>query len=360
MGDLKKEKKNVYHVIGLMSGTSLDGVDLASCVFTLKDNSWSYRINFAETFPYPDEWLSLLPSLMKADAYIYAKANSDLGYYLGHLIKTFMLKHHLEADFVASHGHTVFHQPGIGLTTQIGSGAAMAAACGLPVVCDFRSTDVALGGQGAPLVPVGDALLFLDYAFCLNLGGFSNVSYDAKGQRIAFDVCPVNTILNQLAKRIGQEYDHDGLSARSGKVDLLLLGKMNALAYYNQKPPKSLGFEWCNEHIWSLIKDTDLSVPDLLRTVVEHIAFQLSRALEEFERGNILVTGGGTKNKFLMERFAVHSKHELIVPADLIIDYKEAMIFAFLGVLRIRGEVNCLSSVTGATRDSVGGAIYFP
>jgi anhydro-N-acetylmuramic acid kinase len=186
------------------------------------------------------------------------------------------------------------------------------------------------------------------------------VSYDAKGLRIAFDVCPVNTILNQLAKRIGQEYDHDGLSARSGKVDLLLLEKMNALAYYDQKPPKSLGFEWCNEHIWPLIKKTDLSVPDLLRTMVEHIAFQLSRALDEFERGNLLVTGGGTKNKFLIERFAVFSKHELTVPADLIIDYKEALIFAFLGVLRVRGEVNCLSSVTGATRDSVGGAIYLP
>jgi len=360
MVDLKQENGSVYRAIGLMSGTSLDGVDLASCIFTFKDNCWSYQIDIAETFPYPEEWLSCLPTLMNADAYTYAKANADLGYYLGRLIKTFMLKHDLETDFVASHGHTVFHQPCIGLTTQIGSGAAMAATCGFPVVCDFRSTDVSLGGQGAPLVPVGDALLFSDYAFCLNLGGFSNVSYDVKGQRIAYDVCPVNTILNQLAKRIGQEYDYGGLSARSGKVDSLLLDKLNALDYYDQKPPKSLGFEWCNEYIWPLIKETNLSVPDLLRTMVEHIAFQLSRALDEFERGTILVTGGGAKNKFLMERFEVLSKHELVVPADLIIDYKEALIFAFLGVLRVRGEVNCLSTVTGASRDSVGGAIYLP
>ena len=360
MVDLKQENRSVYRAIGLMSGTSLDGVDLASCVFTFKDNCWSYQIDIAETFPYPVEWLSCLPSLMKADAFTYAIANADLGYYLGGLIKTFILKHNLEIDFVASHGHTVFHQPEIGLTTQIGSGAAMAATCGLSVVCDFRSTDVARGGQGAPLVPVGDALLFSDYAFCLNLGGFSNVSYDVKGQRIAYDVCPVNTILNQLVKRIGQEYDHDGLNARSGEIDLLLLDKLNALAYYDQNPPKSLGFEWCNEYIWPLIRETNLAVPDLLRTMVEHIAFQLSRAMDEFERGTILVTGGGAKNKFLMERFAAHSKHELIVPSDLIIDYKEALIFAFLGVLRVRGEVNCLSSVTGATSDSIGGAIYLP
>jgi len=360
MVDLKLGNRSVYRAIGLMSGTSLDGVDLASCIFTFKDDCWSYQIDVAETFPYPEEWLSCLPSLMKADAYTYAKANADLGYYFGRLIKTFLLKHDLEIDFVASHGHTVFHQPAIGLTTQIGSGAAMAATCGFPVVCDFRSTDVALAGQGAPLVPIGDALLFSDFTFCLNLGGFSNVSYDVNGKRIAFDVCPVNTILNQLAKRIRQEFDHDGLSARSGKVDSLLLEKLNALAYYNQKPPKSLGFEWYNEYIWPMIKKTDLSVPDLLRTFVEHIAFQLSRALDEFEKGTILVTGGGAKNKFLMERFAVLTKHELVVPSDLIIDYKEALIFAFLGVLRVRGEVNCLATVTGATRDSVGGAIYLP
>ena len=360
MVDLILENRSVYRAIGLMSGTSLDGIDLASCIFTFKDSCWSYQIEVAETFPYAEEWLSCLPSLMKADAFTYAKANTDLGYYFGRLIKNFILKHHLEIDFVASHGHTIFHRPGIGLTTQIGSGAAMAAICGVPIVCDFRSTDVAFGGQGAPLVPVGDALLFSDYTFCLNLGGFSNVSYDVNGQRIAYDVCPVNTILNQLAKRLGQEYDQDGLSARSGKVDMSLFEKLNALPFYNQKPPKSLGFEWCNEYIWPLIKKTDLSVPDLLRTMVEHIAFQLFRALDEFEGGTVLVTGGGVKNKFLMERFAVLSNHELSAPEDLIIDYKEALIFAFLGVLRVRGEVNCLSTVTGATRDSIGGAIYLP
>jgi anhydro-N-acetylmuramic acid kinase len=360
MMNLNDDNRSVYHVIGLMSGTSLDGVDLASCVFTLRNDRWSYQIEETETIPYPEEWLSLLPSLMQADAYTFAKANSNLGYYLGKLIKDFILSHHIEADFVASHGHTVFHQPGIGLTSQIGSGATMAATCELPVVCDFRSTDVALGGQGAPLVPVGDALLFSDFEFCLNLGGFSNISYDAEGKRIAYDVCPVNTILNQLARRVGLNFDRDGLIARSGNVDLSLLEKLNALTYYDLQPPKSLGFEWNNECIWPLIDATALSVPDLLRTVVEHIAFQLSHAMTDFEPGKILVTGGGAKNVFLTERFAAHSKHDLIIPSDTIIDYKEALIFAFLGLLRVRGEVNCLSSVTGASRDSVGGAIYLP
>ena len=360
MFDLKLADRNVYRVIGLMSGTSLDGVDLASCVFTLNDNCWSYRINVAETFPYSDEWISLLSSLMKTDAFSYAKANSELGYYFGNLIRTFILSNRLEADFVASHGHTVFHQPGIGLTTQIGSGAAMAATCGLPVVCDFRSTDVALGGQGAPLVPIGDALLFSDYAFCLNLGGFSNISYDIDGLRIAYDVCPVNTVMNQLAKRLGKEYDHDGLIARSGNIDLSLLEKLNALDYYDMKPPKSLGFEWCNENIWPLMNEAKLSVPDLMRTFVEHIVIQLSRSVVDFVSGKILITGGGAKNKFLRERFAAQSKHKLVFPSDFMIDYKEALIFSFLGVLRARGEINCLSSVTGASRDSVGGAIYLP
>jgi len=360
MDGLKQDIRNMYRIIGLMSGTSLDGVDLASCVFTMQDNHWSYQIESAETIPYSEEWLSILPSLMQADAYTYAKANSDLGYYFGRLIKEFITEYKLEADFVASHGHTIFHQPNLGLTTQIGSGATIAAICGLPVVCDFRSTDVAHGGQGAPLVPVGDSLLFSDYEFCLNLGGFSNVSYHRDGLRIAYDVCPVNTIMNQLAQRVGLEYDRNGIMARIGSVDSFLLEKLNALDYYDLMPPKSLGFEWTNSYIWPIINESKLSIPVLLRTFVEHIAIQLANTLSDFKRGKILVTGGGAKNIFLIERFAAHSKHELIIPENKIIDYKEALIFAFLGVLRVRGETNCLCSVTGATVDSIGGAIYLP
>jgi len=352
--------KNSYRVIGLMSGTSLDGVDLAFCVFTKQEDKWSYQIEVAETSTYSNEWLSLLPTLMQADAFTFSKANTDLGVYFGQLIRTFIDKHHLETDFIASHGHTVFHQPGIGLTVQIGNGAAIAATCGLPVVCDFRSGDVALGGQGAPLVPVGDVLLFSDFDFCLNLGGFSNVSYQVEGRRIAFDICPVNTILNALSERVGLKFDRSGLIARTGTIDPQLLSDLNDQDFYSLIPPKSLGFEWSNEHIWPLINASSLPVQDILRTVVEHIATQIATSLSGFEKGRLLLTGGGAKNIFLIERIATLTKHKLVIPSELIIDYKEALIFAFLGVLRVREEVNCLSSVTGASRDSVCGAIYLP
>jgi len=298
--------------------------------------------------------------MMQADAFTFSKANTDLGVYFGQLIRTFIDKHHLETDFIASHGHTVFHQPGIGLTVQIGNGAAIAATCGLPVVCDFRSGDVALGGQGAPLVPVGDVLLFSDFDFCLNLGGFSNVSYQVEGRRIAFDICPVNTILNALSERVGLKFDRSGLIARTGTIDPQLLSDLNDQDFYSLIPPKSLGFEWSNEHIWPLINASSLPVQDILRTVVEHIATQIATSLSGFEKGRLLLTGGGAKNIFLIERIATLTKHKLVIPSELIIDYKEALIFAFLGVLRVREEVNCLSSVTGASRDSVCGAIYLP
>ena len=358
---LNPEKNNIYHVIGIMSGTSLDGVDLAYCVFKYDEKKkWSYQIEQTGTIPYPEEWMKLLPSLMKVDAYTFAKANVDLGYYFGSLIKTFILENNIAADFIASHGHTIFHQPDIGLTAQIGSGASIAATCGLPVVCDFRSTDVAYGGQGAPLVPMGDALLFSEFDYCLNLGGFSNISYLHAGQRIAYDICPVNTLLNKLAQRVGLEYDKDGLIGRTGCIDTHLLERLNSLSYYDLKPPKSLGFEWSNDNIWPILNMSQLSIPDLLRTVIEHVAIQLSNSISGFELGKLLVTGGGVKNIFLMERFRARTKHTIIIPENKVIDYKEAMIFAFLGVLRVRSESNCLQSVTGAVKDSIGGAIYLP
>jgi anhydro-N-acetylmuramic acid kinase len=361
MNNLNPDQNELhYTVIGLMSGTSLDGVDLACCTFTKSVQGWSYSIEKAATYPYPASWISKLPKLLKADAFTYAKANSDLGKYLGYLISSFVKQYKLSPDFVASHGHTIFHQPDIGLTTQIGSGAVIAAECGLPVVCDFRSSDVAYHGQGAPLVPIGDRLLFKDYRFCLNLGGFSNVSYQDNDQTIAFDVCPVNTILNRFARMQGFEYDKGGAIARSGRVDAKLLADLNELEYYKQSPPKSLGFEWSDEYVLPLIEESSLSVPDLLCTFVEHVAVQISMALVSFPPATLLITGGGAKNTYLIERLQAYTPHAITIPSPTIIDYKEALIFAFLGVLRMRGEANCLSSVTGATKDAIGGAVYLP
>lgn len=361
MNNLKPEQyKTQYTVIGLMSGTSLDGVDLACCTFKKSVQGWSYSIEKAVTYPYPASWIALLPQLLKADAFTYARANVDLGKCFGQMISSFVKEYNLNPDFVASHGHTVFHQPEIGLTTQIGSGAAIAAECGLPVVCDFRSSDVAYHGQGAPLVPIGDRLLFKDYTFCLNLGGFSNVSYQTDARTTAFDVCPVNTILNRFARLLGFEYDKDGAIARSGRVDVNLLADLNNLDYYKQSPPKSLGFEWSDVNILPLIERSSLSVPDLLCTFAEHVVVQIARALASFSPATLLITGGGAKNAYLIERLRAYTHHTITIPSPTIIDYKEALIFAFLGVLRLRGEANCLSSVTGATKDVIGGAIYLP
>ncbi len=353
-----------YFVIGLMSGTSLDGLDLAFCEFEKTDNRWSYQIHQAETFPYTRDWKSRLSSIESAPAVDFAMTDASYGHLLGKYTKEFIEHHQLRPDFVASHGHTIFHQPQNRFSTQIGKGSAIAAETGLPVVSDFRSADVALGGQGAPLVPIGDRLLFSDYEYCLNLGGFANISFEKDGNRIAFDICPANIVLNYLAEKSGANYDDRGEMARKGTIQPGLLEKLNGLPYYSRQAPKSLGKEWVLAEIRPLI-DADLSYPvsdsllcDLLATFCEHISIQIARVAGSMPGEKILITGGGAFNKFLIERIAQHIRAEIGLPDDNTINFKEAMIFAFLGVLRWRNEVNCLRSVTGAVRDSVGGAIY--
>jgi anhydro-N-acetylmuramic acid kinase len=246
------------------------------------------------------------------------------------------------------------------MTLQIGSGAAIAAETGLPVVCDFRTTDVAKGGQGAPLVPAGDQLLFGSYFYCLNLGGFANISFQRDDKRIAGDICPVNFVLNSLANRLGHPCDPGGSLARSGTPDPNLFNELNALAFYHLQPPKSLGREWVEKNITPLLNTSGLSVHDLLRTYTEHTAFQISRMLDQDPGHTMIVTGGGAYNTFLIERIQASANNPVVIPDDPIIQYKEALIFAFLGVLRLRSHVNCLHSATGASEDSCGGAVYLP
>ncbi len=356
-----------YNVVGLMSGTSLDGVDIAFCRFIFANNTWTYNIVEAETIAYTAEWKQALLSLEKTDAFTFQQTHVEYGFFLGKLVSDFIKKHHLKADFVSSHGHTIFHQPQKKLTVQIGAGSAIAAKCSLPVVCDFRSLDVALGGQGAPLVPIGDKLLFAEYDFCLNLGGFANVSYnlpspngEGAGVRRAFDICPVNIVMNNICTTLGKEYDNEGKLARSGNINELLLNELNQLPFYQlpSNKPKSLGKEWVIENIHPLLAKYKLAPTDILRTFCEHIAMQVANALNDKPNGKILVTGGGAFNTFLMECIKKNTVHQLIVPAKKTIDFKEALIFAFLGVLRMRNEINCLKSVTGAQRDNCGGAVY--
>ncbi len=347
-------------ILGLMSGTSLDGIDLALCDI----NESGYSVVAAETMPYYEEWRKRLSTLEHASAYEYALANVELGHLFGRTINSFLLKHNLETDAVASHGHTIFHQPHLGLTTQIGDGDAIAAETGLPVVSNFRTLDVALGGQGAPLVPIGDEMLFGQYDACLNLGGIANISYRADGKRVAFDICPCNMALNRLAALLGYPYDKGGVNARGGQVHTCLLHELDALQYYATVGPKSLGKEWFVDQFWPLVKAFIGVVPslskvrDALATVSAHIAMQIGRVLEAHGIDTLLVTGGGAWNSYLIEQIGEYRPSTAItVPDELTVNYKEAIIFALLGYLRLTGKVNTLASVTGAKCDSVGGVL---
>lgn len=351
--------KKTYRVIGLMSGTSLDGVDAVYVEFDV-DDQIDFKILAAKTYAYTEAWYLKLKNAINEASSAHQELHEAYGSYLGKLVEKFRGDFSIEhVDFIASHGHTVLHQPLQGITLQVGDGQAIAQETGLSVICDFRSQDVRLGGQGAPLVPIGDQLLFSDYQYCLNLGGFSNVSFQADNQlRIAYDICPVNIVMNHYAQQLGFEYDDGGKLASKGKVYLPLLDKLNALAYYQQKPPKSLGLEWVNENIFPLIRQYVIDSESILRTFVEHIAIQISRNLDN--QGAVLVTGGGAKNSFLVERITNLSNAAIHIPKSELIDFKEALVFALLGLLRLENRINCLSSVTGAKEDHSSGEIYNP
>jgi anhydro-N-acetylmuramic acid kinase len=348
-----------YLVVGLMSGTSLDGLDIALCHFTHKDR-WSFKILKAITFDYNDEWKNILGNAHLSNALELAQHHVDLGILHAHCVNDFLRDEKVKPDFISSHGHTIFHQPEKSLTLQIGSAAHLAALTQLPVVADFRTTDVALGGQGAPLVPIGDLMLFDEYDYCLNLGGIANISEKSLDKKsiVAYDVCPCNMMLNFIAQQLGQPYDEGGKIASTGNEIPELLNALNALSFYQQAPPKSLGKEFFDAEILPLIDDNSLNKSDILFTLILHIAQQLSRSIGDGIGKKILVTGGGALNTFFIQQLKSHTVAEVIVPDDTIVQFKEALIFAFLGVLRQRNEVNCLSSVTGAKIDHSGGAVY--
>jgi anhydro-N-acetylmuramic acid kinase len=354
-----------YTVAGLMSGTSLDGLDIALCRFELIEDKWNYEILEAATVEYDEQRRHSLKNVMHASAEHLARLDFEFGYFQGQSVKNFLEKLPLTADFIAAHGHTIFHQPESHFTTQIGNGAALAAACRLPVVCDFRSLDVALKGQGAPLVPIGDKLLFREYDYCLNLGGIANISYDDhSGKRIAFDICPANMVLNFLAGQKGQLYDKGGAMASSGKINHNLLKALSHIDYYYKPTPKSLGKEHVDTLFFPLLINTQDSIENLLCTFCHHIAEKVAevvtRTTASASSRKVLITGGGAFNDFLVRLFKEKAGNniEFIVPDAKIVAFKEALIFAFLGTLRWRGEVNCLRSVTGSEIDNCGGAIY--
>lgn len=344
--------------IGLMSGSSLDGLDLALVHFTNDEGHYAYVIKDAATLPYPKHWSERLANAFLAKPEDLRSLDQEYGTFLGQQVRRFIDQCGVKPDFVASHGHTIFHQPERRYTLQIGDGQAIADQCGFLTVNDFRSEDVAKGGQGAPLVPIGDRLLFGEYDICLNIGGIANLSYEENGRRIAYDICIANQALNWLAQQKGLPYDKDGMIAKKGTLNEALLETLNHHDFFQQQPPKSLGREFFETYQKPLIEKQDPA--NALATFTEHIALQIGHTTKHLPKGKMLITGGGALNSYLIERIQHHTKHQVVIPDRQTIDYKEALIFALLGLLRLEGHTNVLSSVTGAPSDSCSGRIWHP
>lgn len=352
--------KSRYKIIGVMSGTSLDGIDLIYASFKL-NNNWEFDIHVSETVSYNDEWKEKLKNLVVYSSEELHQIDIDYTRHLASVITDFINRHSIdEINAICSHGHTALHQPEKKLTYQIGNMSQIASLLNHRVVCNFRVQDVELGGQGAPLVPIGDKLLFLEYDYCINLGGFANISSEINKTRIAYDICPVNIVLNHYVKPLGLDFDNGGKLAAQGEINLELLDRLNTLDFYREDPPKSLGLEWVKMNVLPRIDSFNLKINTVLRTFIEHIAIQIGKAIKSNPDGTVLITGGGAYNQFLIERIRVHSKNEIIIPSKEIIEFKEALIFGFLGVLKLRNENNCLMSVTGASEDHSSGIIFLP
>ncbi|MEM8506309.1 MAG: anhydro-N-acetylmuramic acid kinase [Bacteroidota bacterium] len=354
-----------YKVLGMMSGTSLDGLDLAYCHFWQDNGTWDFEIRQCTTVSYNESLYNRLKNAIYLSEAEHTQLHKEYGQWLGTQAKRFIQQHKLEIDFLASHGHTSHHQPDEGITFQLGHGQEVANASGCKVICDFRSLDVRLGGQGAPLVPIGDALLLFAYDFCLNLGGISNISFRKSGKRIAFDIGLANMPLNYITDKIGLKYDSEGALAKSGKILPTLLEDLEQLNYYQLPYPKSTGYEWFSEEVQPLIEKTQSTSEDLLHTVIHHNCEQITKVIQnetQGKAGKLLVTGGGVLNTFFVSTLQekLGANIQVVVPPKKLIEYKEAMVFAFMGVLRELGHVNVFSSVTGATEDSCSGSIFEP
>ena len=375
----------IYKVIGLMSGSSLDGLDIAYVHLQERvsgaaqgPRGWEFQIIHTDCYAYPPEWRARLAGATGLSAGGYLLLHAEYGRWVGERVGSFIAAKGLEfqVQLIVSHGHTVFHDPARRMTAQLGDGSAIAAVTGINVVSDLRAMDVALGGQGAPIVPIGEELLLAEYELLLNLGGIANVSRRGrvsggvpgsegavgKAGAIAFDVVPANRVLNELAGDAGMAYDKDGLMAAAGRVDADLLERLNALDYYGLGYPKSLANSFGLEVVLPIVRGAGLSVADALRTYVEHIVVQIGRSVERLgARGRMLVTGGGAHNGFVVGRLRERLAEldvEVVVPEAELVDYKEALVMALIGVLRWREERNVLASVTGASRDSIGGAVW--
>jgi len=355
-----KQIKNSYCCVGLMSGTSLDGLDIVLCRFDNVGDKWTYSILKNQTVAYSKDWKAQLKSAYHLTGIDLLKLHRAYGFWLGKQVQDFLSTNEAKPDIIASHGHTVFHEPDQQFNFQLGDGNALAAQSGLLTIADFRSYDICMKGQGAPLVPIGDQLLFAEYDACVNLGGFANISCDRDGKRIAWDICAVNYVINSLVSALNLEMDEDGKIGQSGYLINDLLEELNQISYYEQKAPKTLGQEWVEKEVFVLFdKYKQEAQENILFTWYEHISSVLANELNNLAvKGKVLFTGGGVYNSYLMQLIRAKTTLEIVIPDARLVNYKEALIFAFLGVLKMRGENNCLRSVTGADSDNCSGVLF--
>jgi anhydro-N-acetylmuramic acid kinase len=349
--------KSTYHVLGVMSGTSLDGLDLAIVKLEVINGKWSYELLSSESLEYSIDWKHKLKNAFSLDNQSLDLLDAEFGDFIGESIHNLIADQNIILDFIASHGHTVFHQPGQGITVQIGDAKAIYGQTNIPVISNFRALDVSLGGQGAPLVPIGDRLLFHEYNYCLNLGGIANISFEEESERRAYDICPFNMTLNYLTMELGLPFDEGGKIAQSGALDTELFNQLNDISYCQAAPPKSLGYEEFLKFWKPVLDDSKASTINKLRTVVEHCALQIGKTIAS-AGDSVLVTGGGAFNNYFISRLKEITNNEVVIPIDTTIEFKEAIVFALLGALKYRGDSNCLASVTGASQNNSGGVMY--
>ncbi|GIV41182.1 MAG: anhydro-N-acetylmuramic acid kinase [Vicingaceae bacterium] len=366
--EIKKTKfaikmKKKFRCIGIMSGTSLDGLDLALCEFYSEHSGWSFKILASRTVEYEPHWRQFLQNSMTLTGKELIELDINYGRWIALQIDNFLHSEGFNAnqiDVIGSHGHTVFHAPEKSISLQIGHGAVISAMTNIDVVTSFRSMDVAMGGQGAPLVPVGDKLLFGQYDACLNLGGFANISFDLDGKRIGFDICPVNIILNYIAVKNGYNFDKDGKLATDGEIIQDLFYELENLNFYSLDPPKSLSKEWLEKNVLPLVERYLIDYPtnDIMETIYRHIVSQIKKITCKYHLSSVMVTGGGIKNNYLRTLLQSVDNVEFIVPERQLVDFKEALVFAFLALLNKLNQPNVWSSVTGSICDHIAGAYF--
>jgi anhydro-N-acetylmuramic acid kinase len=344
------------NILGLMSGTSLDGMDAALVRFS-EENGLQWQLLEHFEFEYPNELKNLVNNCFK-DASLKSEVDQAFADWTISCIEQIKERTAHEIHVVGSHGQTIFHEPQNKYTFQAGCLADIALATGIPCITDFRMQDVLLGGQGAPLVPMGDHLLFGEYEAALNLGGFANVSIGnpllQDGVLHAFDICPANYVLNAFARELGKEYDAGGAHASRGSINQWVLEELNSLPYFDKKPPKSLGAEWVESQVFDKIDY--LQPSDALATYCEHIALQISKVLAG---KRVLVTGGGAWNDYLLGRIKAYGV-DLERPEKEVVDFKEAIIFALLAYLRFTGKDNVLGATTGSGKNHSSGKVFWP